>query len=108
MRYWTHILVISTAILAFDEARAQSFIVKVDDQLVGDWSCGDARLYVTELGSIEILDDGYRAGFLQASDGKMEVEWEEGGQEVWDYMADREEITLISPDQEEVLTCRPR
>jgi hypothetical protein len=102
------IVAILAATLVAGVASAQSYMIDFDEELVGDWSCGDARVYVTQLGSIEILDSGYRAGRFEVSGDQMVVDWDEGGKEIWGYVAEQGEITLTSPDGEEVLGCRPR
>lgn len=65
------------------------------------------RIYITELGSIELLGGGYRAGLYHAANGSLKIRWDEGGESNWIYSIDQGRITMIPPDDEEY-SCVPR
>lgn len=104
----TYLRILAAAAL-FPLAATAQFLdpAKIDDALVGDWQCGETRIFITELGSIEILNAGYRAGLYRASDGNLEILWDEGGEITWSYSANNDGITLSTPDEEEY-SCAPR
>lgn len=89
-------------------ALAQSLPGNVPPGIVGDWSCGETRAYITKLGSIELLGDGYRAGRFDARDGVMRIGWDEGGEESWTYeTSGGATLSLTDPAGAE-LTCTPK
>ena len=89
-------------------ALPQSFPGNAPPELVGDWECGSAEIYLSRLASIEILDDDYVAGLFDAADGRFEIEWDEGGRATWSYrLAPDGTLTLGDPDGPS-WTCLPR
>lgn len=54
---------------------------QAEQPLAGDWQCGDIRLVITRLGSIEVMSaERYRAGLVEsAGGGKLRVSWDGGG-----------------------------
>jgi hypothetical protein len=95
-----------TAILPL-AAAAQSFPGRIDDALVGDWQCGETRAYITGLGSIELLGDGYRAGLYDAADGIFAIKWDDASRSDWGYETSSDSITLTPPDGPEY-SCTAR
>ena len=86
---------------------AQSFPGRIDDALVGDWACDGQRLFVTRLGSIEIIGTDYAAGLYDAADGVFAIEWDEGGQDNWSYRATSGGVVFTLPNGQDLL-CAPR
>lgn len=99
--------VFATAALIPLSALAQTMPGAIDEALVGDWQCGEVRIYITQLGSIELLGGGCRAGLYDATAGSMKIRWDEGGETTWAYSMDQDGITMIAPDDEEY-SCVPR
>ncbi|MBK0401278.1 hypothetical protein H0I76_18935 [Limibaculum sp. M0105] len=53
----------------------------VAGDIVGEWDCGETRLVITRLGSIEVIGTGdYRAGLFEADGARLDVAWDAGGQ----------------------------
>lgn len=88
-------------------ALAQSFPGRIDAALVGDWQCGETRVFITRLGSIEMLNEGYRAGLFDADGGVLAILWDDEAREDWRYRADAAGMTLAAPDDAE-WDCIPR
>jgi hypothetical protein len=86
---------------------AQSFPGRIDQALLGDWQCDAQRVYITGLGSIEILGSGYRAGRYDAADGVFAIEWDEGGRDDWSYSVGSADMVLTLPDGNDMV-CTPR
>lgn len=89
-------------------ALAQSLPGNVPAEIVGDWSCGETRAYITKLGSIELLGNGYRAGKFDAKDGAMRIGWDEGGEETWNYEAGGGETLSLTDAAGAVMNCTPK
>lgn len=86
---------------------AQTFPGRIDDALVGDWTCDGQRVFITGLGSIEILGSGYRAGRYDAADGVFAIEWDEGGRDDWGYRVRSGEV-VMTPTNGQEMVCVPR
>ncbi|MCB9948267.1 MAG: hypothetical protein H6842_10620 [Rhodospirillaceae bacterium] len=101
------ILIVAVACLA-STARAQSFPGEVEAALVGDWACGDSRVYITRLGSIEVIGDAYRAGLIDTGDGVLAIEWDDGERADWHYSDAGSDGFLLTGPTAEAVACRPR
>lgn len=88
-------------------ASAQLLRAQVDEATVGDWQCGDLRVYLTKLGSIEVLGEGYRPGLYRTAEGKMAIDWDDGTAESWGYAAGAGTLALTTGDGTD-LSCVPR
>ena len=89
-------------------AFAQSIPGPVDEAIIGDWQCGNTRVYITLLGSIELIDSGYTAGLMRAENGSMEIEWDrDSTRSDWTYDVIGEDLTLM-PQNDPDLYCVPR
>jgi hypothetical protein len=74
---------------------------------VGDWQCGQSRVIITRLGSIEVMDGSeYRAGLFEERGGALEVTWDRGGETriVARRSGDALTLTGLGPRME----CQPR
>ncbi len=78
---------LAAAALALPDAALAGFPGAVDPLLIGDWQCGTARVYITKLGSIEVIDGGYRAGLIDAGGGTLAIQWDDGSRVDWSYAA---------------------
>lgn len=87
---------------------AQTVPGPVDEAIIGDWQCGDTRVYITLLGSIELIDGDYTAGLMRAEDGSMEIEWDlDSTRSDWAYDVTEDDLTLM-PQEDPDLYCVPR
>ena len=96
------------AAIAATSALAQSLPGNVPPEIVGDWSCGETRAYITKLGSIELLGDGYRAVLIDAKDGEMRIGWDEGGTESWTYKTDGGATLSLTDPAGNAMSCTPK
>ena len=103
-------LAFSSLILAMtvSQAGAQSFPGNVPAGLAGDWSCGDLRVYMTKLGSIEVLGDGYSEGLIDARDGTLEIKWDDGKRATWTYSLGSGRELVLDDGAGKMLDCIPR
>lgn len=87
---------------------AETFPGPVDEEIIGDWQCGDTRVYITYLGSIELMGEGYTAGLIRAEDGELRIEWDrDGSRTAWEYVTDDGRLTLFPADARD-MRCDPR
>jgi len=94
--------------LAAAPAVAQNIPGPVDEAIIGDWQCGGTRVYITFLGSIELVGDDYTAGLIRAEDGTMQIEWDrDATRSDWDYDVSEGDLTLMPPADPD-LNCVPR
>jgi len=102
------VLLGALAAMAAMPALAQNLPGNVPPEIVGDWSCGETRAYITKLGSIELLGGGYRAGKFDARDGVMRIGWDEGGEESWTYEADGGATLSLTDPSGTAMSCTPK
>jgi hypothetical protein len=93
------------ATFASASAQSPSFPGDVDPGLVGDWSCDGVQVYITRLGSIEVLGDGYRAGLIDSGDGTLAIAWDEGGRDDWAYALSGDTLSLTGFDGDAPVAC---
>lgn len=80
----------------------------VDEAIIGAWQCGETRVYITLLGSIELVGDDYTAGLMRAENGMMRIEWDhDSTRSEWAYAAGNGDLRLVPADSGG-MTCHPR
>lgn len=103
-RIWA---VAMASVLLPELGAAETFPGRIDDELVGDWTCDGQRVYATRLGSIETIGSDYRAGLYDAADGLFAIEWDDGGRDDWGYRTGADGVIFTLPGGQD-MACAPR